>query len=218
MLAPSPFLIDPFSTSICSMLSKLSSIWSYCTRVYNAANFGDNVSAVRMWIQITKCTILYQPEASCGILSSISLDDGYGKYINDSYNDELVIPTVPLPPDTIQPIDSVPFHPHYLPQTIDEAEVASRYCPSSRILHPDYPAANPMLKDSSLQFGKRFGIPFCWKDGSLKIRAISSSEVILCYSILLTLLQDTTVWLGKDNIIDSLLPDALPYNLASYAA
>ena len=149
-----------------------------------------------------------------GQLNTVPVDFGYGKYIHEAYNDDLMISTVFLPPGILASIDQVPLYPNYLPKRLDSPGVAFAYGKSSGILHPDYPAVEPMFGCNSIQFGMRFRIPFHCRDGSLRGIFIPALEILIYYSITPTLIQDHNLRSGMDKIIDMLLPGCLPYNLA----
>ena len=152
-----------------------------------------------------------------GPLPTVPSDYGYGQHTHEVYNDELMISTVPLPPFILTSVGQVPLYPDCLPKRLYIPVVASIYGNISCILHPDYPAAEPMFGCHYIQFGMRFGTPLQCMNSSLRGRVVSVLEILLCYYITSTLLQDHNVWLGMDNIIDMLLPGCLPYNLAGAA-
>ena len=145
------------------------------------------------------------PRFYAGPLPTVSLDCGYGQHTHEAYNDELMIATVPLPPFILTSVGQVPLYPDHPPKRLCIPVVASIYGNILYILHPDYPAVEPMFGCHSIQFGMRFRTPFHCMNSSLRGRAISVLDILLCYYITHTLLQDHNIWLGMDNIIDMLL-------------
>ena len=81
--------------------------------------------------------------------------------------------------------------PYYLPLKLNPAGYASD------VLHPEYPAADPILSRYIHPYGKLFGIPQGIEDGLCRSRAISPPELLLCYFIPQRYLRDGTTWLGK---------------------
>ena len=164
--APSLFLYCGQSLDIRSVLAELPETWSYRAREYNVANFGDSVSVIRVCIELSMCTTLMYSEPTKTYCPSTSLDCGFGKYVNKSYNDELVTPAIPLPQNILLSLEDEFSYPHYLSLRVDGSEAADDSCRRSIILHLDYPAAEPVVEGYALPYGKRFGIPFCSKEGS----------------------------------------------------
>ena len=181
--APISFLYCGLSQDIRSVHAELPETWSYRVREYNVANFRDKVSAIKVCIELSMCTNVLYSESTKTNCSSTSLDCGFGKYVNDSYNDELVKPAIPFLQNVLSSLEDESSHPHYLPLRIDRAGAADDSCRYSIILHPDYPADEPVVVGYALPYGRWFGIPFFSKDGSCKSRVLSSLELLLCYSI-----------------------------------
>ena len=75
--APDQFLSMPILASVSSFLFRLPAGWSYNTQVFNAANYGYCISAVRVCIQLFKVTTICHPNSMRGPLSTIPLDYGY---------------------------------------------------------------------------------------------------------------------------------------------
>ena len=93
--------------------------------------------------------------------------------------------------------------------SIDGAGAADDLCGRSIILHPDYSAAEIVVVGYALPYGRRFGIPFCSKEGSCKSRVISSLELLLCYFFSHRHLRDETMWLGQGEAVEFVLLGAL---------
>ena len=93
---PSPFIYCDLSPDIRSVLAELTETWNYRAREYNAANFEDIVSAIRVCIELSICATVLYSEPTKTNFPSTSLDCGFEKYVNEYYNDELVTPSIPL--------------------------------------------------------------------------------------------------------------------------
>ena len=81
---PSPFIYCGLSPDIRSVLAELPETWSYRAREYNAANFEDSVSAIRVCIELSICTTILYSEPTKTNFTSTSLDCGFEKYVNES--------------------------------------------------------------------------------------------------------------------------------------
>ena len=92
------------------MLVELPETWIYRAREYNAANFGDNVSAIRVCIELSMCTTLLYSEPTKTNCPSTSLECGFGKYVIESYNDELVTLAIPLPQNILSHLEDESSH------------------------------------------------------------------------------------------------------------
>ena len=64
----------------------------------------------------------------------------------------------------------------------------------------------------------RFDVPFLDTDGNMYGRPLSSTELMLCYSIPEQILPDRNKWNHLDSILDSLLPGSLPFHMVDCIA
>ena len=79
------------------------------------------------------------------------------------------------------------------------------------VLHPDFPASEPIAGDRQTTFGKRFGVLFQSTHGEWCSRPISSEELMHCYSINTKSLTNPTILFQMNTAIDTLLPGCLTY-------
>ena len=196
MWVPSPFLCSHLPLVIRSVLSELPQSWCYCAKEYNAAIFGCSVSDVRVCIYISVCTNVLYSKLANTVCPSTCLDCGFEKYVNASYGDGLVTPTVPFPLNTLSFLEEKPPHSYYLPLRMYATRIVDNSCQQSSIFYPEYPSFEPTVVGYSLPYGKWFGIPFYSTNGTCKIIVISLLELLLCYSIPYRYLHDETRWLG----------------------
>lgn len=144
---PSPLLHSQLSPVMLSMLSELPQSWGYCTREYTAARFGDSVSDVIVCIHNYVCTYMLHSELININSPPTSLECGFGKCIYPSYDDGLVISAVPLHMNTLSSPEEYPPHPYYSCLRMNGSG------PTGDILHPEYPAAKPIISGYTLPYG-----------------------------------------------------------------
>ena len=86
------------------------------------------MSAIRVYIELSMCkTVLYSEPTKTNCLSTF-LSCGLGKYMNESYNDELVTPAISLPQNIHSSLEDESSHPHYFSLRIDGAGSADDSC------------------------------------------------------------------------------------------
>ena len=149
---------------------------------------------------------------------SLRADCCYGLHIDSHSNDESTFSIVKLPSDILTS--------HHTPTSVDydlclHIATVVRDDPSygdSVVLHPDYPASEPLVVNVITSFGKRFGVPFQVSHGPWFTRSLSSMKLLSCYSIKTLSLKEPSIILNMDAVVDTLLLGCLPRNLASCLA
>ena len=86
------------------------------------------------------------------------------------------------------------------------------------VLHPDFPASEPIAVNLQSSFGKNFGVLFQENHGGWFSRPISSSELLQYYSTHTSYTTDHSILFQTDTSINTILPGSLPYKLIRYAS
>ena len=196
-------------------LDKLPSPWQYTTKVYNAAAFGDKVSAQRLCIHL--CQHEHWSTVFC-IPCSPPLDAGYSPHISHAYNMVLDDCTIPIPNDTFTLSKAAVGSNVLLPKVIATVDDTTTHPIQNSILHPGHPIAEPALVPYGSIFGRRFGVPFQSPDGIWLARPLATLELLLCYSIPRHMLHNPSLIFDQDLVIDKLIIGCIPYQLCAAIA
>ena len=218
---PSRFISQATQSQIIDMIQRrIPETWEYACNHYNAAKFGDCVSALRCHIQIVKSC--ENGRGSCRqfiTANDPSLPIGYGEHISPILNDSLREFSIRLPSEFNLDAEAIRSSPEwYHPSTIsvvskNMTEYAARPSIMS-ILDPTAPCSEPDTSQGDGIFGKRFGIPFQDKESRVWFaRAASTLELLSTYSIPDSMLLLPSIVVDTIDNVDQLLAGGMPYKL-----
>ena len=160
LLIPQVFLPNPLTPKYASSLDLLMKGGQYKVHTYNSTAFSDCVSAHQVCVQIFNVLDAGTVNASRYAKNNNATECSYGIHIHSSNNYELAPSTISLPFDIVTSNDSPNYGvPHLLLPIVTVVHPEVRYR-NGVILHPDFPASEPVAGDIQTSFGKIFGVPF----------------------------------------------------------
>lgn len=212
---PSAFLLLHIPSTYTPYFAHLVSGWQYKAYIYNTAAFGDYVAAARVCLQICE-----QSDRICHeqLDPSTPVAVGYGSCINSKFNNDLTCNFIPLITSVAHACAVSSCSKRTLGRPIAKIHSEEIGLCDGTVLDADYPAIELITGGGSSLFGNRFGVPFCDEHGAWLCRGITSIEIISCYSINTSSLMGRTCHHNLDVIVDSLLPECLPWKTGSYIA